>query len=89
MTPEIVTNLLQKTIETAIYIMAPLLVTAMVIGLIVSIFQTVTSIQEQTLTFLPKVLAVFGVLLFIFPWSVRLLTDFTTELFQFMVTINK
>lgn len=89
MTPEIVTELLKKTIETAVYVMAPILITAMVIGLIVSIFQTVTSIQEQTLTFLPKVLAVFGVILFIFPWAIKLVTDFTVELFEFMVTINK
>ncbi len=89
MSPELVTTLLQKTIQTAVYIMGPILITAMAIGLVVSIFQTVTSIQEQTLTFLPKVLGVFGVVLYIFPWAVRLLTDFTTELFGIMTSMNK
>lgn len=89
MSPEIVTTLLQETIKIAVYIMAPILVAAMTVGLIVSIFQTVTSIQEQTLTFLPKVLAVFGVILFTFPWAVSLMTDFATELFQFMSDMNK
>lgn len=89
MTPEVIVSLLQKTIQTAIYVMGPILMTAMVVGLAVSVFQTVTSLQEQTLTFLPKVMAVFGVVLFIFPWAISLLTDFTTELFQMMTTINK
>ena len=89
MTPDIVTSLLQKTIMTAIFIMAPILVTAMVVGLIVSVFQTVTSLQEQTLTFLPKVMAVFAVVIFTFPWATKLVVDFTIELFQLMANINK
>lgn len=89
MTTEVIITLLQKAIQTAVYIMGPILITAMVVGLAVSVFQTVTSLQEQTLTFLPKVMAVFGVVLFIFPWAVSLLTDFTTELFQLLTTINK
>ncbi|MGR3317827.1 MAG: flagellar biosynthetic protein FliQ [Candidatus Anammoxibacter sp.] len=89
MTPDLVTSLLQKTIMTAIYIMAPILVTAMVVGLIVSVFQTVTSLQEQTLTFLPKVMAVFAVIIFTFPWATRLAVDFTIELFQLVAVINK
>ena len=89
MTAEVVVSLLQKAIQTAIFIMGPILATAMLVGLLVSVFQTVTSLQEQTLTFLPKVMAVFGVVIFIFPWAINLLIDFTTELFQFMTTINR
>ena len=89
MTPDLVTSLLQKTIMTAIFIMGPILVTAMVVGLIVSVFQTVTSLQEQTLTFLPKVMAVFGVVIFTFPWATKLVVDFTTELFELAANLNK
>lgn len=89
MADALVVTLLQKTIQTSIYILGPILLTAMVVGLAVSVFQTVTSLQEQTLTFLPKVMAVFGVVLFIFPWAIRYLVDFTTELFQMMVTVTR
>ena len=65
MTPETVMDLGSETIWTLIVTSAPLLLISLVIGLIISIFQTVTSIQEQTLTFIPKILAVFlGMLLF-------------------------
>ena len=61
---------------------APILLTAMVIGLAVSLFQTVTSIHEQTLTFVPKALAVVGILLLLLPWIVRSLMEFTTAVIQ-------
>lgn len=65
MTTETVMDLASETIWTLIVTSAPLLLISLVIGLIISIFQTVTSIQEQTLTFIPKILAVFlGMLLF-------------------------
>ncbi|MGR3219761.1 MAG: flagellar biosynthetic protein FliQ [Candidatus Anammoxibacter sp.] len=89
MTPDLVTSLLQKTIMTAIFIMAPILATAMIVGLIVSVFQTVTSLQEQTLTFLPKVLAVFAVVIFTFPWATKLAVDFMVELFELAANLNK
>lgn len=89
MEPEIVITLVKESIQTSVYIMGPILLTAMGVGLIVSIFQTVTSIQEQTLSFLPKVIAVFAVLLFTFPWIIRLLTGFTTDLFRFMITLTR
>ncbi|MGR3179089.1 MAG: flagellar biosynthetic protein FliQ [Candidatus Anammoxibacter sp.] len=89
MTPDLVTSLLQKTIMTAVFIMTPILVTAMVVGLMVSVFQTVTSLQEQTLTFLPKVMAVFAVVIFTFPWATKLTVDFMTELFQVAANLNR
>ena len=58
---DIVTNLGRETVTITLILIAPLIGTALVIGLIIGIFQAVTSIQEQTLTFLPKLLAVFGV----------------------------
>ena len=58
---------------------APILLTAMVIGLAVSLFQAVTTIHEQTLAFVPKALAVVGICLLLMPWIVRSLIDFTTS----------
>ena len=59
-------------------IAAPVLITAMVVGLAISLFQAVTSIHEQTLAFVPKALGVIGILLLLLPWIVRSLIDFTT-----------
>ena len=60
----------------------PLLLTGMVVGLSVSLFQAVTSLQEQTLTFVPKALAVTTLLFFIMPWMVRTLMDYTKGIFE-------
>ena len=70
MNPEFAIELLKTMILQALTIAAPLLVTAMIIGLTVSLFQAVTTIHEQTLTFVPKALAVVGVLLLLLPWIV-------------------
>lgn len=65
MTTEAVLNIASEAIWTIIEVSAPLLLISLVVGLIVSIFQTVTSIQEQTLTFIPKILVIFlGMLIF-------------------------
>ena len=69
-------------IYQALMLAAPVLLTAMAIGLAVSLFQTVTSIHEQTLTFVPKALAVVGILLLLLPWVVRSLIEFTTAVIQ-------
>jgi flagellar biosynthetic protein FliQ len=61
---------------TAVTLAAPILLTAMVIGLAVSLFQSVTSIQEQTLTFVPKVLAIVALLILLMPWMLRTLVEF-------------
>ena len=82
MNPEFAVELLKTMIYQALTLSAPILLTAMVIGLAVSLFQTVTSIHEQTLTFVPKALAVVGILLLMLPWIVRSLTEFTTAIIQ-------
>lgn len=61
---------------------APLLLVSLIIGLIVSIFQTVTSIQEQTLTFVPKIIAVFLGIMLIGGWMLENMTGFMTELWS-------
>ena len=84
MNPEFAIELLKTMIYQALAIAAPILLTAMIIGLCISLFQAVTTISEQTLTFVPKALAVIGVLLLLLPWIVRSLIEFTTSVIQKM-----
>jgi flagellar biosynthetic protein FliQ len=77
MNPEFAIDLLKNMITLALTIAAPILVTAMVIGLAVSLFQAVTTIHEQTLAFVPKALAVIAIMLLLLPWIVRTLMEFT------------
>lgn len=77
MTPEYAIDVVQKMMTTSTMVVAPVLVAATSVGLIISVLQTVTSIQEQTLTFFPKVLAVAGVLVAMLPWVLRIIMDFT------------
>ena len=84
MTTEFAIELLKAMIYQALAISAPILIAAMVVGLAVSLFQAVTTINEQTLTFVPKALAVTGVLLLLLPWIMRSLIEFTTAVIQKM-----
>ena len=70
------TDLLKMLMTSAVTLAAPILLTAMVIGLAVSLFQSVTSIQEQTLTFVPKALATVALLILLMPWMLRTLVEF-------------
>ena len=82
MNPEFAIELLKTMIYQALTIAAPILITAMVIGLAISLFQAVTTIHEQTLTFVPKALGVIGILLLLLPWIVRSLIEFTTSVIE-------
>jgi flagellar biosynthetic protein FliQ len=82
MNAEFAVELLKSMIYQALMISAPILITAMVIGLAISLFQAVTTIHEQTLTFVPKALGVIGILLLLLPWIVRSLIEFTTSVIQ-------
>lgn len=84
MNPEFAIELLKTMIYQTLALSAPFLVTAMLIGLIISLFQAVTSIHEQTLTFVPKALAIVGVLLLLLPWLVRSMVEFTTAVIEKM-----
>ena len=79
---EQVMDISREAIYTIIMTSAPLLLTSLVVGLIISIFQTVTSIQEQTLTFVPKILAVFAVMLLIGAWMLNNMSTFMTQLWS-------
>jgi len=78
--PEYVVGFAKQALEATLLISAPMLGFGLVIGLLVSVFQAVTSIQEMTLTFIPKILAVFLALIIFFPWMLRYLVDFTVRL---------
>jgi flagellar biosynthetic protein FliQ len=84
MNPEFATELLKTLIFQAVTLAAPILLTAMVLGLAISIFQSVTSIQEQTLTFVPKALGIVALLVILLPWMLRTLVEFATAVIQKM-----
>lgn len=71
-------------IVQAVVLAAPFLGMAMIVGLIISLFQAVTSINEQTLSFVPKALCVLGMLLLLAPWMIRQLIEFTTAIIEKM-----
>ncbi len=75
-----VTNITRETLYVIIITAAPLLLTSLVVGLAISIFQTVTSIQEQTLTFVPKVLAIFAGILLLGHWMLGNMVGLMTKL---------
>jgi flagellar biosynthesis protein FliQ len=81
MNPEIVVNLLQQALETTILVSAPLLLAALVTGLVVSVFQAATQINEMTLSFIPKLVVIFLVAVLAGPWMLGLMVDFTRRLF--------
>lgn len=84
MNPEFATELLKQLMFQAVTLAAPILMTALTIGLAISLFQSVTAIQEQTLTFVPKALGIVGLLVVILPWLLRSLIEFTTAVIHKM-----
>lgn len=81
MTMELVLQLAREAMLTALLVSAPMLTVALVVGLIVSIIQTTTSVQEQTLTFVPKIVAVLMAIGFFGPWMIGKMTDYITVLY--------
>ncbi len=82
MTPETIISLGQRALELAVLVSAPLLLTALVVGVLISLFQAATQINEMTLSFVPKLLALVLVLLLAGPWMLQLLIDFTQNLIK-------
>jgi flagellar biosynthesis protein FliQ len=82
MTPELVSSLVRQALEVTILLSAPLLLTALVTGLIVSVFQAATQINEMTLSFIPKLLAIFAALVLAGPWMLNVIVDFTRRLIE-------
>lgn len=81
MTPEEVMNLASQGMRIALFLAGPVLLSALAMGLLISLFQAATQINEMTLTFIPKVLMIFFVLILTGPWLLQLITTFTRKLF--------
>lgn len=88
MTPEMVVSIGREALILTLMISGPLLLFALIVGLCISIFQAITQIQEMTLTFVPKILAVALALLIFLPWMINKATDFAHHLFDLIPTLT-
>lgn len=82
MSEALVVGVVRQALEVAIMVSLPMLVAGLAAGVVVSIFQTVTSIQDNVLAFLPRAAAIFGVFALTFPWMLRVLTGFSGDLIR-------
>ncbi|AST92046.1 MULTISPECIES: flagellar biosynthesis protein FliQ [Sutcliffiella] len=82
MSPEFVISMAEKGVYTILLISAPLLLLALIVGLIVSIFQATTQIQEQTLAFIPKIVAVLIGLVVFGPWMLTTMLSYAMDIFE-------
>ncbi len=82
MTADTVTMIMSEALYMVITVSAPLLLVSLIVGLVVSVFQTVTSIHEQTLTFVPKIISVFLTLMILGNWMITKITDYITLLWH-------
>jgi flagellar biosynthetic protein FliQ len=82
MNSQAVLSISQDALQTAIMVSAPLLLTALVVGLVVSILQAATQINEATLSFIPKLLAVFAATVIAGPWMITVMVDYIQRLFE-------
>ena len=86
MTQELIIGLGQQAVLMMVLLAGPLLAVSLVVGLVVSIFQAVTQVNEMTLTFVPKVIAIFAVLILLGPWMLQMLLGYTANTFAQMAT---
>ncbi|RMG63745.1 MAG: flagellar biosynthetic protein FliQ [Calditrichaeota bacterium] len=89
MTEQFVIKFVSDAIYTVILLAGPVLLVTLVVGLLVGVFQAVTSINEMTLTFIPKLIAVILVLLVLFPWMLRLMLEYTVSIFNLIPMMAK
>lgn len=89
MTPELTVTLMKQTLYTVLMVAGPLLAAGLIIGVLVSIFQTVTQIREMSLTFVPKIVGVLVVLAIFAPWMASTLIDFTMTIFRHVPQLVK
>ena len=88
MTPEFVVDIGRQAIETVLMVAGPMLIVALVVGLIISIFQAATQINEQTMTFIPKIVGVFVTMLLFAPWMIQKATAFLLMIFNQLPNIT-
>lgn len=90
MTVDAISEMVREALFLIIRVALPILLVSLCVGLIISIFQTVTSIQEQTLTFVPKIICVFSALVIFGPWMMNSMVEFMTSLWStFSVYVHK
>lgn len=82
MEPDTVINLVQEALKVTLLLSAPMLISSLVIGILVAIFQAVTQINEVTLTFIPKILIIAISIVVTAPWLIQVITQFTTALYE-------
>ncbi len=82
MTPESVMSMGRQAMEITLMVAAPMLLVALIIGLIVSIFQAATQINEQTLSFIPKLVGIFAAMVIAGPWMLSVMLDYMRQLFS-------
>jgi flagellar biosynthesis protein FliQ len=81
MTADFIVGIMAETIKVTLLISAPALLVGLVVGVVVSLFQAITQIQEMTLVFVPKIVAVMITVVIVLPWMINLLVSFTHNLF--------
>jgi flagellar biosynthetic protein FliQ len=86
--PELAIDFFKTTVMFSLYIVAPFLILTLVVGLITSLLQSVTSLQEQTLTFVPKLIALALLMLVLTPWLLRTLSEFAITMITRMGTLG-
>lgn len=82
MTVELLQQISKQTFETVLMVGGPVLIASLVVGIVISFFQAMTQLQEATITFVPKIIAVFLTLLIALPWMVKVMVSFTKDIFQ-------
>ena len=87
MTPQMVVSIGREALTLTLMLAGPMLIAGLTVGLTVALFQAVTQIQEMTLTFIPKIVAVGLALLIFLPWMINLVTDFTRHMFELIPTL--
>lgn len=87
-TVQLITDIAMQMMWIAILLSMPVLLTSLVIGVSISLVQTVTSVQEMTLTFVPKLMAVMAVTLLMLPWMIQLLVEYTEDLWGMMSELS-
>lgn len=88
MTEADVLDIARDAMMTMLLVSAPMLVIGLVVGLIISVFQTLTHVQEMTLTFIPKILSIFAAMILFMPWMLRELTEFTHRVMDKIVALG-
>jgi len=81
MSGDLITQMAQQALMIVLIVSAPMLGLGLIVGLLVSVFQATTSIQEQTLAFIPKIIAVFVAILIFGPWMLRIMVEYVTNVF--------